>query len=322
MTNILVTGATGFIGATLGPALRKRGHTLSGTTRKADLGNGPGGIPLSRVDDLGRECDWTRALAGAEVVVHLAARVHVMREDAADPDAAFRRANTEGTEHLARQAAQAGVRRFVYLSSAKVMGEETAAAAAFSEADPPAPEDAYGASKWAAEQALAEIAGACGLEVVVLRPPLVYGPGVRGNFLKLLAACQRRLPLPLGGLDNRRSLVFAGNLADAIIAAIENPAAAGETFFVDDGEAVSTPGLIRQISAALGVEDRLWRAPPVMLRLAGGLAGKRDAVRRLTGSLVIDSAKIRRRLAWTPPFDLSSGLHVTAAWYLENRRES
>jgi nucleoside-diphosphate-sugar epimerase len=206
------------------------------------------------------------------------------------------------------------VRRLVFLSSVKVNGERTRERPC-AEDDPPRPEDAYGDSKWAAEQALARVAAETGLEAVVLRPPLAYGPGVKGNFLRLMHLVARGVPLPLGAVVNRRSLIHAGNLAHAIVTALDAPRAAGRTYLVSDGEDVSTPELVRMLARALGVKPRLLPVPLAALGLAAALAGKRAELARLTGSLQVDSSRIRSELAWRPPFTLAQGLGLTARWY-------
>ena len=314
MSRILITGATGFIGRAVTAALRRDGHILSGTTRQADLGQGPDGIPLYRIPGLGPDTDFSQVVAGAEVVVHLAARVHVMKESASKALIAHRAANTEGTRRLAEAAAEAGVRRFILMSTVKVMGEETRSAP-FTENDTPAPEDAYGISKLEAEQALAGIAAETGMELVALRPPLVYGPNVKGNFLSLLKLCSRGLPLPLASINNARSFVSVGNLASAVAVAAVHPSAAGKTFLVSDGEDLSTPELFRRSAAALGLKARLIGFPVPLLEMTGSILGRGDAARRLTRSLAVDSGKIRRQLGWQPEESLDQGLARTAAWY-------
>lgn len=275
-------------------------------------------IEVAPVGSIGPDTDWGAALSGVDTVVHLAARVHVTDETAADPMAAFRQVNVLGTERLARSAAAAGVRRLVFLSSVKVNGEGTRGRA-YTEGDAPAPEDGYARSKWEAERGLARIADETGLEVVVLRPPLVYGPGVKANFLALMRAIDRGLPLPLGAIDNRRSLLFVGNLADAVVRCIGHPGAAGKTFLLRDGEDVSTPELIRRLARALERPARLFPFPPALLKLAAGLAGRREAADRLLGSLTVDDSRIRRELGWAPPHGLDQGLRITAAWYRSRR---
>jgi UDP-glucose 4-epimerase len=314
MSRILITGATGFVGHAVIRDLRAAGHTLSGTTRQADRPQGPDGVPLYRVPDFSQPIDWGRFVAGADVVIHLAGRAHMTHEDGPQAIDLYRATNRDGARRLAEAAAAAGVKRFVFMSSIKAVGEETFAEP-FSERSPPAPEDAYGISKWEAEQTLAEVAGRTGLELVVLRPPLVYGPNVRGNFLTLLKACARGWPLPLGGIENRRSLISTANLASAVSACAFDARAAGSTFFVSDGEDVSTADLIRRISNALGRSPRLLALPGPLLSIAKRLPGIGPKVRRLTGSMQIDSRAIRARIDWVPPQSLDAGLAETAAWY-------
>jgi nucleoside-diphosphate-sugar epimerase len=251
---------------------------------------------------------------GISVVFHLAARTHVLRETSRDPSAEFRRINVEGTRALARAALRAGVRRMVFLSSIKVTGERTGGHP-FTEETAPQPEDAYGISKWEAEQAMCTVARDTGLETVILRPPLVYGPGVKGNFLRLMHWVARGVPLPLASITNHRSLIYVGNLADALIAAGTSPAASGKTFLVSDNEDVSTPGLIQSIAAALQVRPRLIPCPPALLMAGATVLRKREEMRRLTGSLQIDSSNIRTDLHWNPRFELAQGLSQTAQWY-------
>lgn len=315
---VLVTGASGFVGRALCGALLQPGHSTHSLVRAVRT---PRGLPGECVvGDMGGTADWRHALQDVQVVVHLAARVHVMHDKTKNPLAAFRLVNTAGTLNLARQVAAAGVRRFVFVSSIKVNGEERATA--YTEVDTPAPEDAYALSKWEAEQGLRQIAAATGLEVVILRPPLVYGPGVGANFLALLRAVARGMPLPLGAINNQRSLIYVGNLADTIVRCLEHPAAAGKTFLVSDAETVSTTELIRRMAAALGRPARLLPVPPSLLHAAARLAKKfpkgRTApalTRRLLDSLAIDSRAIRRDLDWSPPFTLNEGLRQTAQWY-------
>jgi nucleoside-diphosphate-sugar epimerase len=309
---VLVTGATGFIGHALCAALRGAGATLRIVTRNANGTVPAGGGAIIRGDfrDAG---DWQPALQGVDCVVHLAARTHIARDTAPDPLAEYRRVNVEVTRNLAQAAIDCGVRRMVFLSSIKVNGEATAGAA-YSEQDAPQPQDAYGRSKWEAEQALAGIAAASKLETVILRPPLVYGPGVKGNFLRLMRTIARGLPLPLGAIDNKRSLIYLGNLVDAIVLGVSHPAAAGNTYLLAD-DAVSTPELVRRMAAALGKPARLVTIPRGLLKLAGAVAGKTDAVARLTGSLEINSSKIRRELGWQPRCAMPQGLRETAEWY-------
>lgn len=307
---ILVTGASGFVGQALCAELLRHGYFVRGAVRQVEGRAALQGEPVV-VGAINAATDWTAALGGCDVVVHLAARVHVMDDKAVDPLAEFRETNTEGTLNLVRQAADAGVKRFIFISSVKVNGEGRDAA--YLESDTPAPADAYAISKWEAEQGLQRIAADTGLEVVVLRPPLVYGPGVKANFLRLMQLVQKGWPLPLGAIRNRRSLLYLGNFVDAIRLCVEHPAAAGQTFLLDDGEPVSTRVLIRAVAQAMGRPARLFAVPVRLLELAGALLGKRAAVDRLTGSLWVDSSPIRVRLGWTPPFSMTEGLAATVA---------
>lgn len=269
--------------------------------------------------DLEAREDFTSVVAGADAVVHLAARVHMMRETAADPDAAYRRANTVVTEGLAGAAAQSGVGRFVFLSSVKVNGERTRHDA-YSEMDEPAPEDAYGRSKLEAEQALQRIGDETGLSCVSLRVPLVYGPGVGANFGALLRLCDLPVPLPLGGITrNRRSLLFAGNLTDAIRTVLEEPAGPPGTYLLSDGEDLSTADLVRRLRRSLNRRVPDLPVPAGLLRILAGLAGKKAAADRLCGSLQIDSSRFRQTYDWTPAFSVDQGLAATAAWHRAQR---
>jgi UDP-N-acetyl-alpha-D-quinovosamine dehydrogenase len=281
---VLVTGASGFVGGAVVPALRARGHEVRALERAA-------------TGDLAGFVDWGAHLAGADAVVHLAALAHSHRLN----EARLRAVNVDAALALGRAAAAAGA-RMLFMSSVKVLGEETADAA-FDGASPPAPQSAYARAKAAAETELRAIAG---LALTVLRPPLVYGPGVKANFLALLGAVARGWPLPLASIDNRRSLVFVGNLADAVARCLESRAAAGKTYCVSDGPPLSTPDLCRAIGAALGRPARLFPFPPVLLELA-------PPARKLTRSLVIDDSAIRRELGWSPPYGFAEAMRVTAA---------
>ena len=256
---------------------------------------------------------WDSLLPGIDVVIHLAARVHVMKKNTADPLAAYRRINVHGTEKLARQAAALGVKRFVFLSTVKVNGEESWRP--YTETDTPAPVDSYGISKMEAELRLRKIAAETGMAVVILRPPLVYGPGVKANFLKLLQTVDRRMPLPFAGVKNQRSLIYVENLVDAIVACVRHPNAPGQTFLVSDGKDVSTPDLIRMMSALLHKSPRLFSVPGLCLHIASRLTGKGPVMDRLIGSLTVDTAKIREELDWRPPFTLQEGIEETVAWF-------
>ena len=307
---ILVTGANGFVGRAVCAGLLGAGHVV----RKA-LRSGTAAADAVMVGEIDERTDWAAALAGAEVVVHLAARVHVMRDVSADPLAEFRRVNVAGTERLARAAVASGVRRLVYVSSIKVNGEHTEPGRTFAESDLPAPQDPYGVSKFEAEEALRRVARETGLEVVIVRPPLVYGPGVKGNFIQMLSILRKGLPLPLASAANLRSLVYVENLADALIACATHPAAAGQTYLVSDGEDISTPDLLRTLAAAAGWRARLFPFPTGVLQALARVAGKGAQAERLLGSLRVESGKIRRELDWVPPYTLQQGLRATAEWY-------
>lgn len=303
---VLVTGATGFVGRALCDKLTACGRkVIPAVRRAADMPN------EVVVGDIGPLTEWRVALAGCDAVVHLAARVHVMNDTVQDPLALYRATNTDATLNLARQAAQTGVKRFVFISTIKVNGE--GCDTPYRETDAPAPEDAYAISKWEAEQGLHRIAQETGLEVVILRPPLVYGPGVKANFLRLLRTVKRGWPLPFGAIRNRRSLLYLGNFVDAIRVSVEHPAAAGQTFLIDDGQPVSTPELVRAVAHTMGRPARVLAVPVGVLEFAGVLLGRRAAVARLTGSLWVNSGLIRSRLDWVPPYSMAAGLAETVA---------
>ena len=309
---VLVTGADGFVGRALCEALAASGRRVRRAVHRLD-GRTDG---AAAVGDIGPDTEWGAALDGVDSIVHLAARTHVLRETAPDALAAYRRTNVAGTERLARAAAARGVRRLVFLSSVKVNGERTGERP-FREEDVPRPEDSYGVSKAEAERALAGIAAETALPVTILRPPLVYGPGVKGNFLRLLRLVARGVPLPLGAIDNRRSFVYLGNLVDAIVRALDAPRAVGRTYLAADGDDLSTPGLVRALASALGVKPRLLPFPLPALKLVATLTGRSAEFARLAGSLQVDSTRIRRELDWRPPYMVAQGLEQTAKWYLE-----
>jgi len=314
----LVTGANGFVGKALCDTLDKSGYDVRGAVRQRDEIQ-YSKIPLVAVGEINEQTDWTAALSGIDVVVHLAARVHVMHESSKDPLADFRRTNVLGTEQLARAAAAAGVRRLVYVSSIKVNGEETHAGEKFKELDTPAPQDPYGISKWESEQALHRIAEETGLEVVIVRPPLVYGARVKGNFIQMLKFLSRNIPLPLASVCNLRSLIYIGNFVDVLLCCAIHPAAVGKTYLVSDGEDVSTSDLLRQLGSAMGSPVRLFSFPLALLRFAARMLKKSEQLGRLLGSLRIDNSKICQELDWHPPFTLHQGLKATADWYMANK---
>ena len=308
----LITGASGFVGRSLCIEAVRRGLCVRGAVRSPHPL--PAGVEPAMVGPIDGKTNWTDALNDVDVVIHLAARVHVMHETAGDPLAEFLEVNLHGTANLARQAAQAGVKRLVYVSSIKVNGESTEAHP-FSESDNPNPQDPYAVSKWQAEQALQQIAQETGLEAVIVRPPLIYGPGVKGNFISLLAAVDKGIPLPLASVRNKRSLIYLGNLADALIVCASHPAAAGKTYLVRDGEDVSMPELVRQMAISLEKPARLFPLPVGLLRGLGSLFGKLASVERVVGSLRVNDDLIRKELGWKPRFTLQQGLQATALWY-------
>ena len=316
---ILVTGTNGFVGSALCPRLRDSGFLVRGAIRnleKSPTSESAGIQHLEYVTlhDRSDEKETGAALADVKAVVHLAARVHVMKDQSSDPLREFRRINCSWTERLARTASTRGVKRFVYLSSVKVNGERTVKP--FHEEDLPAPEDPYGVSKWEAEQALARISNQMGMEIVIVRSPLVYGPGVRGNFLQLLKVIRRGIPLPLGLVENHRSLIYRGNLVDALTRCVTDQRAAGRTYLVSDGEDLSTPELIRRLGRAMDKSTHLWPVPVSLLRFLGRLVNQSGAIERLTGSLQVDISMIRRELEWCPPFSIECGLAETVDWFL------
>lgn len=315
---ILVTGASGFVGGSL--ICRLAAHSLVGdvvVSTRCATSHWPMGIRSVQVGELLSSTDWRVALQDVDVVVHCAARVHVMNEEARDPLAEFRKINVEGTLRLAQQAATAGVRRFVFVSSIKVNGEATAPGHHYTADDEPAPQDPYGVSKMEAEQALRELSVRTSMEVVIIRPPLVYGPGVKANFAAMMRWLKRGLPLPLGCLTtNRRSLVYVENLVDLICVCANHPKAANQIFLVSDDEDVSTTTLLRKMSNALGYEARLLHISPELIKWAAKLIGRPGIADRLCGSLQIDITKTRALLGWKPKFSLSEGLLETAKYMI------
>jgi len=311
--NILVTGATGFVGQPLCDRLVAQKHLVSATIRNvSDKETLPDEIkPIlinSLSDALSRE-----QLADIEIVIYLAARVHQMNDNSPSALDLYREINTKAAISLAKKAAENRVRRFIYLSSIKVNGEGLTHP--YSEKDTPNPIDPYGQSKWEAEQGLLKLAQETALEVVIIRPPLIYGPNVKANFLQLLKIIDKSIPLPFGAINNARSILFVGNLVDAIITCLDHPNAKNQTFIVSDGEDLSTTDLIRRLGKALGKSPLLLPIPAELLRLTTKLLGKADIGDRLLGSLQVDSSKIRQMLDWTPPYTVDQGLQATADWF-------
>jgi len=331
---ILVTGPDGFVGSAVCAKLFADGLQVRGAQWKsAPLSEGCASVVVGNID---AETDWKNALDGIDAVVHLAARVHIMDDTSADPLAAFREVNVEGTRHLAESAAKAGVKRFVFISSIKVNGEQTSEVGGqesdvndrgqsykmmFSESDTPNPQDPYGQSKHEAEVALREIEAETGMEVVILRPPLLYGPGVKANFLKLIQLVDKGIPLPLGGIKNKRSFLSLTNFADLISTCVSVPGAAGQTFTVCDGDDVSSGELVERIAKALGKKSLLLPVPDGLMKLAGKLTGKSAQVQRLCSSLQIDSSHVRKALDWNPPVTMEQELARVAEWYKSRKRD-
>lgn len=325
---VLVTGANGFIGRSLCAALKEKSYFVRVAVRN-NARDVFGTDECIQVGDINELTDWQLALAGVDAVIHLAARVHVVNDSAANPIEAFRKVNVLGTECLARLAAKAGVKRFIFISSVKVNGEGSRdcfvglhpprndgcgfamTEKAYTEKDVPAPQDAYAVSKLEAENVLKKIANETGLQVVILRLPLVYGRGVKVNFKNLIKIASFGLPLPFKGVSNRRSFLYLGNLVDTIITCISHPLAAGETFLVSDGQDVSTPDLIKMIACAMNKKTVLFSLHPGILKVLCRIIGKTEELDKLTGSLLVDSSKIRDLLGWKPPFTLEEGIRET-----------
>ncbi len=316
---VLVTGANGFVGRYVCRTLIASGFSPIAGVRDLRIWPElqqaiPGLNEVSLLGDLGTNPKLLDSLSGASVVVHLAARVHMMRESARDPLEEFRKVNVNGTKSIALAAAAAGVRRLIFVSTVKVHGESTSDKP-LSEDTPSNPEDPYSISKWEGEEALRAVAAGTGLEVVIVRPPLVYGPGVGGNFLRLIKLVDRALLLPWPKTTNCRSIVGVENLADFLARCVDHPETAGRTFLVKDSEDVSTRELITRLARFLDRPLRLFPIPEGLFRFAARLASKQDAASRVLDSLVIDSGRAQRLLEWNPPMTLDEGLAETARWY-------
>lgn len=308
---ILVTGANGFIGSALVDRLLSEGARVRAAVRKDSVGSPQ--VDTVSVGDISDTTDWSAALAGVQGIVHTAARVHVMKDTHALADL-YKRVNTDATLNLARQAAAAGVKRFVFLSSIKVNGEETSPGARFSAISTPAPVDPYGVSKLEAERGLFALAHSTGMEVVVIRPVLVYGPGVKGNFARMASWIEKGVPLPFGSIRNLRSMIALENLIDVLVLSLKRPAAKNQIFMVSDGEDLSTSDLLRRTAHALGKRSRIFPFPAGLLLFAARAIGRGDMATRLFGSLQVDITKTRELLEWTPRVSVDTALEQYAGW--------
>lgn len=317
---ILVTGGSGFLGAALLRYLTRLGGFSLITSLREGRVQLPESIRTFTLGNLTPDNNWKDVLIDVDVIVHAAARVHVMNEKAVDPLAEFRCVNVDATLNLARQAAAAGVKRFIYISSIKVNGECSKQGAAFTADDTPAPSDPYGISKHEAEMGLRILATQTSMDVVIIRPVLVYGPGVKANFLSMIRWLDRSFPLPFGSVNNKRSLVSLDNLIDLIVTCLAHPSAANQTFLASDGEDVSTTELLRKIARALNKPAVLLPLPVGLLNFMASLVGKGAMARRLFGSLQVDIEKNKRLLGWTPPITLDQGLKVAVQSFLESRK--
>jgi len=316
---LLVTGASGFIGqALISQLLNNSNYQVYAVVRKL-FASFPPEINQLKIDDISSSTNWDKYLQGVDCVIHTAARVHVMSDTSNNPLDEFRKVNTTGTLKLAQQAAKYGVKRFIYLSSIKVNGEVTFHKGPFTADDVFIPTDPYALSKYEAEQGLLKLAENTNMEVVIIRPPLVYGPNVKANFKNMMKWLYKSTPLPFGGINNKRSLVAIDNLVDLIITCIEHPGAANEIFLVSDGEDLSTSELLNRVSAALGKKSRLLSVNQQLLELSLKLIGKKDLAQRLCSSLQVDIRKTKTLLNWTPPVNMDDGLKITAQKFIESQ---
>lgn len=308
-STIAVTGAFGFVGGAVCAELLASGFSVRAVVRQRSSGfsNPANRLQVTEIGEISKFTEWAPALSGVDCVIHCAGRVHVMHDQESNALAAYRTVNVEGTRQLAEQAARLGVKRLIFLSSLKVNGEQTASGSPFTSFSEPAPQDAYGQSKWEAENVLSEVSLRSGIEIVIIRPALVYGPGVKGNLRRLLTLVRSGLPLPFAGVRNHRALVGLGNLVHLLIRCVEHPDAAGKTFLAADGEDLSTPDLLRRMAAAMGKSVRLLPVPAFLLA-TGRMFRRSEEIDRLLGSLQVDISYTRQVLQWSPPFRVDDGL--------------
>jgi nucleoside-diphosphate-sugar epimerase len=315
-TKILVTGATGFVGSALCPALKSFGDIRAALWNETERQLLPPYVSPVVVGSITRDTDWTQALDGIDAIVHLAARVHVMKDSSSDPLADFREVNTRGTEALARQALSAGVKRFIYVSTIKVNGEKTKEGRAFTEGDPANPQEPYAISKMEAETALTQMSRDVGLRVTIVRPPMMYGPDVKANFLSLMKLVDRAIPLPTRSIKNGRSLLYVKNLADFLVWCLKEPASIDQLYLLSDGFDVSTSELISTIARAMNRPDRQFAFPDRLAKTGSKILKRENVYSRLWDSLRIDSTKARQQLNWRPHFTFAEGIKATVDRYL------
>jgi len=307
MPKLLVTGGSGFIGKAVCENLKKNNYRINITSRR-DMATNLSGVKIYNINEIDENTNWFGALNTVSCVIHCAAKSNMINNNKQNSLSSFRKVNVEGTLNLAKQAVACGVKRFIFLSSIKVNGEKTEKSSMFRYNDIPKPEDSYAISKWEAEKGLWEISKQTGLEVVIIRAPLVCGPGVKGNLRSLIKLIQYRIPLPFSLIKNQRSLVSIDNLVDLIVHCIDDHKASGNTFLVSDEEDISTPDLVRQIASSMGLSVRLFPIPLSLLKFFGFLLGKKNEIDRLIGSLQIDNSYTKEILNWTPPIRVEEGI--------------
>lgn len=318
MQKILITGGTGFVGKNLSQNLKLKKYKVH-ISKRTHQSKALDGVKYFNIDEIDSKTKWKDCLLGIDCIVHCAAKVNFIKTDDINSLNTYQNVNVEGTINLAKQAVFLGLKRFIFLSSVKVNGEKTIGSSSFKNNDILKPESAYGISKWEAEQALLEISKQTGLEVVIIRAPLIYGEGVKGNFLSLLNLVYKQVPMPFANINNLRSFIGIDNLISLIICCINHPKAAGKTFLVSDGQDISTPNLIRKLSKLMNKSSRVFPVPQSIIKLLGFLVGKSIAVDRLLASLQVDNSYTREILGWSPVLSLDEGLEKTVRWYLKNR---